>query len=53
MSNPENDKVAELEAMIAQMEGKIKAAELLIENCKTQIAALREHVNRIRSLPST
>ena len=49
--NNNDDKVAELEAMISQMEGQIKMAEQLIETCKTQIAHLREHVERIRSLP--
>lgn len=51
LSNSANDQVAELEAMISQMEGQIKTAESLIEHCKTQITALREHVARIRSLP--
>ena len=46
-----NEKVAELEAMIAQMEQQIKTAEELIEHCKTQIANLREHVARLRALP--
>ncbi|HEY2826094.1 MAG TPA: hypothetical protein VGJ04_00720 [Pirellulales bacterium] len=46
-----NERVAELELMISQMENQIRTAEQLIDTCKTQITSLRDHVARIRSLP--